>query len=474
MTTGGAAAATGTRDTGSSRLTLLLLCAAQSMLVVDVVAVNVALPSIRDDLGIPDGRLTLVAVAYTLTFGTLLIVFGRLGDLLGRRRLFLIGLGAFTVASLATGLAQAEWQLLTARAAQGAGAAMVSPTALALLTTAFAEGDRRNRALGAWAAVGSGGAIAGQLLGGVLTDLLDWRWIFLVNVPIGAVTVAAARRRLHESRAEDRPALDVRGATVLTAALAAATLALTRYAEGGHPVQATWLLGAAVAAFAVLAVVERRHRAPLIDRRLLRVGGVARANALLAVDAGALGASLFFTTLYMQVVLDYSPLAVGAAFAPITLLILLISPRAGTLTTRYGPKPLIATGFALLAAGMLLLARVPVDGTYRRDVLPAMLLLAVGSGLSYAPIFVAGTAGVPDRDQGLASGFLTCAQELGSAVGVTVLGAVATAATLGDDVAALTAGYRAGLLTAAAVTALSLPLVIGLPRPAAKARPADH
>jgi MFS family permease len=350
---------------------------------------------------------------------------------------------------------------------------MVSPAALALLTTAFGEGASRNRALGYWAAVGSGGAIAGQLLGGVITDLFGWRWIFLINVPIGIITLVLARRHLHESRAADRPTLDLRGAILLTIALAAATLSLTRYAEGDHTTQATQLLGVAAIASLLLIIAERHRRAPLVDRRLLRIGSVARANALLAIDAGALGASLFFTTLYLQVVLGYSPLAVGAAFAPITLLIILISPRAGALVTRYGPRPLIAIGFVLLAAGMLLLARVPADGTYLLDVLPSLLLLAVGSGFSYAPIFIAGTTGVPDRDQGLASGFLNSAQELGAAIGVTVLGAIATAATLSDDTAALTAGYRAGLLTAAAVTALSMILIIGIPRRSAALREAD-
>jgi EmrB/QacA subfamily drug resistance transporter len=462
------------RIASSSRLKLILLCAAQFMLIVDVVVVNVALPTIRADLTIADSRLPLVSVGYTLTFGSLLIVFGRIGDLFGRRRLFLIGLATFTVASLATGLAQSEWQLLTARAGQGIGAAMVSPTALALLTTAFGEGASRNRALGYWGAVGSGGAVAGQLLGGVITDLFGWRWIFLINVPIGIITLMLARRHLHESRAEDRPALDVRGAVMLTVALVAATLSLTRYAEGGHTTQAAWLLGVAAIAFLTLIAVERNHRAPLVDRRLLRIGGVARANALLAIDAGALGASLFFTTLYMQVVLDYSPLTVGAAFAPVTLLIILISPRAGALTTRHGPQPLIAIGFTLLAAGMLLLARVPTDGTYWRDVLPPLLLLAVGSGLSYAPIFIAGTTGVANRDQGLASGFLNSAQELGAAIGVTILGAIATAATIGHDITALTTGYRAGLLTAATITTLSMLLIIGIPRPDPNADPADQ
>lgn len=449
----------GGRIAGPSRLLLFLLCAAQFMLIVDVVVVNVAVPTIRADLAIPDSRLPLVSVAYTLTFGSLLIVFGRLGDLFGRRRLFLIGISVFTVASLATGLSQNEWQIIAARAAQGIGAAMVSPTALALLTTSFGEGASRNRALGYWGAVGSVGAVAGQLLGGILTELVGWRWIFLINVPVGVVAVVLALRFLPESRGQDRPALDLRGAVLLTIALAGVTLALTRFAEGGHTVQATWLVIIATVAFVLLIIAERKHRAPLIDGRVLRMGSVARANVLLAVDAGVLGASLFFTTLYLQIVLGYSALIVGAAFAPITFLIILISPRAGALTTRYGPRRMIAVGFTLLIAGMLLLARVPTDGTYLLDVLPPLLLLAVGSGLSYAPIFIAGTTGVPDRDQGLVSGLLNSGQELGAAVGVTVLGAIATAATIGPGITGLAAGYRAGLITAAAVTALCLILV---------------
>lgn len=462
------------RVAGPSSLRLVLLCAAQFMLIVDVVVVNVALPTIRTDLAIPDSRLPLVSVGYTLTFGSLLIVFGRAGDLLGRRLLFLTGLATFTAASLATGLAQAEWQLVAARAGQGVGAAMVSPTALALLTTAFREGASRNRALGYWAAVGSGGAIAGQLVGGVITDTVGWRGIFLVNVPIGIVTFVLARRHLPESRSGDRPALDLRGALLLTAGLATATLSLTRFAEGGRAAEAAWLAAASAAAWLGLVAVERGHAAPLVDRRPLRVAGVARANVLLAIDAGALGATLFFTTLYLQVVLGYPPLAVGVAFAPVTLLIIVISPRAGALTSRYGPRVLIAGGFALLATGMLLLARVPAGGTYLRDVLPALLLLAAGSGVSYAPIFIAGTTGVADRDQGLASGFLNSAQDLGAALGVTVLGAVATAATPGDGPAALATGYRAGFLAAAAVTALGALLIARIPgatAPAAEPSP---
>ncbi|WP_166427630.1 MFS transporter [Nonomuraea mesophila] len=379
----------------------------------------------------------------------------------------------FTLASLATGLAQAEWQLISARAAQGIGAAMVSPAALSLLTTAFEEGADRNRALGYWAAVGSVGAVAGQLLGGVITDLLGWRWIFLINVPIGIVTLALARRRLQDSRVEGRPTLGMRGAALLTITLALVTLSLTRFAEGGHTAQAAGLAGAAVIAGLLFRLAERNHDAPLIDRRLLRRGSVARASALLAIDAGALGATLFFTTLYLQVVLGHSPLAVGAAFAPISFLIILISPRAGALTTSYGPRLVITIGFTMLAAGMLLLARLPTYGTYLYDVLPAMLLLAVGSGLSYAPIFISGTTGVADRDQGIVSGFLNTAQELGTAIGIVVLSGIATAATFGADPAALTTGYRVGLITAAAAMALSMILIVAIPR-SGTGRRAEH
>ncbi|MDX6740679.1 MFS transporter [Actinocorallia sp. A-T 12471] len=447
--------------TRGRRAVLVLLCLAQAMLIVDVVVVNVALPSIRADLAVPDGRIQLVSIGYTLTFGSLLIVFGRAGDLFGRRRLFLIGLAVFTLTSLATGLAQSEGQLIAARAGQGVGAAMVAPTALALLTTAFAEGPSRTKALGYWAAVGSAGAIGGQLVGGVVTDLFGWRWIFLINVPLGCAALVAARRYLTESVAERGATVNARGAVLLSTGLACSILALTRFAEGGHAVQGGVLAGTALLAWAAFAVTERRHATPVLDRRLLRTGSVARANILLAVNAGTLGATLFFTTLYLQVVLGYSPMEVGLAFAPITLLILLISPRAAALVTRYGTRPPLAAGFVLLVLGTALLARMPDDGTYLRDVLGPFVLLAAGSGLSYAPTFVAGTAGVPASGQGLASGFLNSAQELGAAVGLAVLGALAAARTTapGD----LTSGYRVGLLAGAAALVLCLPLIRALP-----------
>ena len=448
----------------SSHLTLVLLCLAQFMLIVDVVIVNVALPEIRTDLALPDSRLQLVAVGYTLTFGSLLVVFGRAGDLFGRRRIFLTGLVVFTIASLATGLAQTEWQLLSSRAAQGLGAAMVSPTALALLTTAFAEGPDRNRALGYWGAVGSAGAIAGQLLGGLLTDIVGWRAIFLINVPIGLVAFVGAARSLRESHADDQTRLDIRGAALLVAGLSGAIVALTLFAERHH---LDYAIGAALVALSALILFvrqERRHPTPLVDSALVRRTHIVHANLLLAVNAGMLGGALFFTTLYLQVVLGYSPLAVGAAFAPITLLILVLSPSAGTLTTKYGARRMLTVGFPILAAGMLLLARLPDNGRYVRDVLPPLVLLALGSAISYAPTFIAGTSGIEERQQGLASGLLNSAQELGAAIGVTTLGSVAVATTARHADRSLVAGYRVGLVVAATAIAISVALVRRLPR----------
>ena len=445
----------------------VVLCAAQFMLIVDVVIVNVALPPIRDDLDLPDSRLQLVAVAYTLTFGSLLIVLGRLGDLIGRRRLLIIGLAVFTIASLLTSLAQTEWQLLASRAGQGVGAAFVSPAALALLVTSFTDTASRNKALGYWGAVGSAGAISGQLIGGLLTDVFGWRSIFLINVPIGVLTIVAAIRFVHESRDENARRINPTSAACLTVGLIAATYALTRLAEA--PTDRTGVAVGAISCVALAGfwICERTSATPLVDVAVIKTGEVLPANLLLALNAGMLGGSLFFTTLYLQVVLDYSPLDVGVAFAPITVIIMVISARAGPLTTRYGPRRMLGVGFVLVALGMAILARLPINGTYLVDVLPALLLLAAGSGLSYAPLFITGTTGVADADQGLASGLLNSAQELGAALGVTLLGGIAAAATIDVDepsASELVNGYRAGLITASALTLAGLLLVQKLPK----------
>lgn len=463
-------------------LVLAVLCAAQLMLIVDVVIVNVALPSIRASLDVPDAQLQLTGIAYTLTFGSLLIVAARAGDRVGRRRLLVGGLVIFIVASVLTGSAHTTAQLFAGRALQGLGAALVSPNALALLTAAIPEGARRNRALGAWAAVGSGGAIAGQLAGGLLTDVVGWRAVFLVNLPVGVATVVAALRWLPESRPEatadgaeahqvgetagagrtrpGRERIDLGGAITLAAGLGALTYGLSRVAEGSYD---GLLAGVALAAAALLGLfvgLERRHPSPLVRFSVLARRTVRTGNLALALNAGALGGALFFTSLYLQVVLGYSPLAVGVAFAPITAVVLVVSPYAGRLVGRTGARPLLMAGLTLLGLGMVVLARVPTDGSYLVDVLPGLALLAVGSGISYAPTFVAGTWGTGEHDQGLASGLLGTAQELGAAIGLAVLAAAATAAAgaPGDtgDAGALTNGYRAGYLAGAALMVVAV------------------
>jgi MFS family permease len=447
--------------TGRARWAVLALCAAQFVLIVDVVIVTVALPSIRRDLAIPDGRLPLVGVAYTVTFGSLLIVLGRVGDLLGRRRVLLAGMVLFTLASVAAAAGQRDWQLFAARAAQGVGAAMVSANALASINARFAEGAARNWALGLWAAVGSAGAIAGQLVGGAITEFLGWRWIFLINLPVGVVVVAVLAATLAESRGERHGRVDVVGSLLLAGGLALAVLALALSGEGAAP--ATALLVGAVVVLAAFVLVERRRAEPVLRLGLLRLPGVRTANATLFLNAGALGAGLYFVTLYLQVVLGYSALAVSAVFAPITLLILVLSPRVAALVGRFGVRSLLSAGLGLLAAGSLLLARVPVDGGLL-DVLPAMLLFALGSSLSYAPTFVAASSGVPESEQGAAAGLVNSTQELGSAVCLAVLAFAAAAATTGADPAALTAGYRVGFAAAGALLLVALGVALAAPR----------
>ncbi len=438
----------------AQRLRLALLCVAQFVLVLDVVVVNVALPSIRADLAIADPRLPIVGVAYTLTFGALLIVFGRAGDLYGRRRLFRVGLTLFGLASLVAGTASDQWMLFAGRAGQGVGAAMVSPAALSLVIASFPEGASRNRALGVWGAVGSAGAIAGQVIGGTLVDTVGWRWIFLINLPIVAVVVAMAARLLAESRDPNRTSgLDLRGAVLLVAGLGALIVGLVRMTERGVDAAAFAITAVAVLALVALRHVERRHAAPLLDPALLAAGQVRLGNSVLALNAGILTSALFFTTLYLQLVLGMTPLQVGLGFAPVTAIVLVVSPFAGTLVSRHGVRRLLAVGAVAGTLGLLWLARVPTDGTYLRDVMPGLALLAVMGGLGYAPSFVAATTGVGEEHQGVASGLLNTAQELGAALG---LGAIAALA-FSDPGGGATA-YRAGFLAAAATSVVVLVL----------------
>ncbi|MGH3679488.1 MAG: MFS transporter, partial [Natronosporangium sp.] len=386
------------------RLALAVLCGAQFMLIVDIVALNVALPSIQRGLSIQPGQIQLAGVAYTLTFGSLLIVAGRAGDLLGRRRIFRIGLAIFTIASVLTAAAQTGEQLFAGRALQGLGAAMVSSTALALVTSTFAEGEQRNRAIGIWGAIGSGGAVAGQLLGGLLTERFGWQSIFLINLPVGIVAIMLAGRLFTESRAGGRERLDLGGAALLTAGVATFSLTVARIAEQRVDPGLLALGAATVLLLAGFALVQRRHPTPLVQFGLLRNRGVHTGNLVLALLAGATGAALFFTTLYLQGVLGYSPSAVGVAFAPVTVIVLVVSPYAGRLAGRVGVRTLLVTGTTLAVLGLLHLSLVGVDGSYLTEVLPGLTAVALGNGLAFAPTMIAATAGVDARDHGLASG----------------------------------------------------------------------
>ena len=458
-------------------LTLALLCTAQFMLILDVVVVNVALPSIRADLQVPDGALQFVAIAYTVTFGSLLVAFGRAGDLYGRRRILLVGLTLFTLASLTAGLAQTGWQLIASRGLQGIGAAMVSPTALALLTTRFEEGRARNRALSAWGAVGAGGAIAGQLIGGLLTEAAGWRAVFLINVPVGVLAVAAAAVLVSEHRERGAARLDTVAAALLSGGLVPAVLAVTWLPQHGLSPAVVGASSAAVLLLAAFVLRQRRSSAPLIELGLLRRPGVRTGIAALALSSAALTTGLFFTSLYLQVVLGHSALAVGGAFAPLTVLILVITPFAGSVVTRLGVRPPLVLGMALMAAGLAWLGLVRPDGDYWTDVLPGLLAMAVGSGISYAPMFIAATTGVPAGEQGLSSGLLNTSQELGPAIGLAALAGVAAAVTATPAVTDLVSGYRAGFLGAAVLVAVAalvatrLPVGVGRAAAAAAADP---
>ena len=437
--------------------TVIALCAAQFMLILDVVIINVAIPSIRDDLGLLDSRVTLTATAYTVTFGGLLIVSGRAGDRFGRRPVLLGGLGVFVAASLAAGLAQTDWHLFAARGLQGVGAAMVSANALAAITAGLPEGPARNRALGLWAGVGSAGAIAGQLVGGAVTHLLGWRWIFLINVPIGVVVVVALAVLVRAGGRTGSTRLAAVPSMLLMGGLVSGILALTWLAEADMRTASIVAGVLAAVLLTAFAAADRRHAAPLLRLELLRLPGVRTANVTLLLNAGALGATMLFVTLYLQLGLGWTPLAVGIAFAPITLIILLLSPRVAALVPRTGVRTLLTAGLVLLAAGAVLLARVPADGTYGVDVLPGMLLLALGSSLAYAPTFIAASSGVAAEDHGASSGLINTAQEAGAALGIALLGLVATWPA-GEGT-----GYRAGLLGAAALFVVAAVVAVRTP-----------
>jgi EmrB/QacA subfamily drug resistance transporter len=437
---------------------LALLLGVQFMVVLDIAIVNVALPSIQTDLGFSQENLQWVVSAYALLFGGFLLLGGRVADLLGRRRLFVAGLIVFTAASLLSGLAWGEGALIGARALQGLGAAMITPAALSILTTTFAEGKERNAALGAWGAVGAFGAVAGVLLGGVLTDALSWEWIFFVNVPVGILGLVLAPILLTESRDARAKSFDVPGAVFVTGGLVTLVYAITQANNYGWGSAATiGLFAGALVLLAAFIAWELRTAEPLMRFGILRLRTVTGANVAGLILGTAMFAMFLMLTLYMQQVLHYSAMKTGVAYLAVAGTAIFWSALAAQLVTRVGVKPVLVVGMTALSAGLLYFTQVSVSGSYVGDLLPGFLLIAVGLGFSFVPISIAALAGVQSAEAGLASGLINTSQQIGGALGIAALTAVATSTT-NDGIAsgtavpvALTDGFQAAFIGAAAI-----------------------
>jgi EmrB/QacA subfamily drug resistance transporter len=456
----------------AKNLALLLLAMTQFVIVIDASIVNIALPSIGRALSFSQTDLSWVVNAYTLTFGGFLLLGGRLADLMGRRRMFMVGLVVFSLASLAGGLAQSEAWLIAARALQGLGGALVSPAALSIITTTFAEGGERNRALGVWGAVAGAGGAAGVLLGGVLTSGLSWRWVLFVNVPIGLLCTFLAPRVLLESRAEvETRSFDLPGAVTVTAGLSLLVYALVDAVNAGWGSAAT--LGKIAAALVLLATfiaIERRQRAPLMPFSIFRLRTLRGADTVALLIGMSLFSMFFFVSLYMQQVLHYSALKAGLSYLPLAFGIIISAGGASAAVTRFGFKPVLITGLLFVAAGLFWFSQVPPHGgTFAADVLGPSLLAAVGLGLSFVPVTIAAVTGTRPHEAGLASGLVNTAQQVGGALGLAILATVANSRTKallhagGHDLAyALTKGFERAFLVGTGFALVGALLAIGL------------
>jgi EmrB/QacA subfamily drug resistance transporter len=450
---------------------LALIAVAQFMVILDATIVNVALPTIKVDVGFSEQSLSWVLNAYTLVFGGFLLLGGRAADRLGRRRLFVAGITVFSGASLVCGLSQSEGMLLGARAVQGLGGAMVSPAALSIILTTFAEGPERNRALAVWGAIAGAGGAIGLLLGGVIVDLLSWRWVFFVNVPIGATVLALTPRIVPESRSEagGNGGYDIGGAIAITLGTIALVFTLIKADSWGWTSDRT-LAGFAVAAVLLVTfvVIERRHPDPLVPLRIFSNRSLAAADGTLLLLAAALFGMFYFLTLYLQQVLGYSALTTGVAYLPLSLTLIGASALASRLVDRFTPKPVLSTGLIVAAIGFVLITLVNGRGDYASHVLPAMIVLGVGLGLAFVPITIAATTGVASGDSGLASGLLNTTQQVGGSLGLAILASISTSRTNsalagGSPLpGALTHGFKGAFVVAAILCVLGLLVAITL------------
>ncbi len=448
-------------------IVLVLVCIAQFMVVLDATITNVALPSIQTDLGMSDADLQWIVNAYTLVFGGFLLLGGRAGDLIGRKRVFLAGVVLFTLASLLAGLAPSETWLIVARGLQGLGAALVSPAALSIVTTTFEEGAERTKAMGVWAAIAVGGGAVGLILGGILVDTLSWEWIFFVNVPVGIAAFAFSFVLVPESVDEHaHRSFDVFGAVTVTAGLVALVYGIVRSAERG------WTSGEVLACLAVAAVllsafvlIELRARSPLVRLDIFKVKTLRAANIAMLLVASGLFAMFFFNTLYLQRVLGYSALQAGLAFLPFTAGIIVGSGLSQFMIPKLGAREVPLIGLGLGVVGMLLFLRLEPAGSYVTDVLPPILFASIGMGLVFVPVTLIATSGLPHSDAGLASGLFNTSQQIGGALGLAILSTLATSKTtdeleaLGgvpsadDQASALVAGFHVAYLAGAILLA---------------------
>lgn len=440
---------------------LIALCLGELMIVLDTTIVNVALPSIHADLGFTETTLVWVVNAYMLTYGGFLLLGGRLGDLYGHRRMFLAGLVLFTLASLVCGVASTQWMLVSARAAQGLGGAVVSAVALSLIMTLFPEAQARARAMGVYGFVCAGGGSVGVLLGGLLTSQLDWHWVFLVNLPVGVGVFALTLHLVQPGGADATQKLDVAGAVTVTLSLLLAVYGIVDGNRAGWlSLQTISLLAGAALLFLAFLFIESRVRSPLMPLSLFRARNVAVANAAAMLWAASMFAWFFISALYMQLVLNYDPMEVGLAFLPSNLIMAAFSlGLSARMVLRYGLRGPLAVGLLLAAAGLALFARAPVNGGFWIDVFPAMLLLGLGSGIALNPVLLAAMNGVEEKDAGLASGVVNTSFMMGGALGLAVLASSAAARTGmleaagAQKLAALNGGYQLAF-AAGAVCAL--------------------
>jgi EmrB/QacA subfamily drug resistance transporter len=442
---------------------LALVCVAFFMTILDVSIVNVALPSIKNSLHVSDNTLQWVLIAYSITFGGFLLLGGRAADLLGRRRMFMVGVTVFSAASLVCGLANTIGVLIAARAVQGVGAAIVSPATLSIITTTFEEGSERNKALGIWGAMGGSGAAAGVLFGGILTKYLGWEWIFFVNVPVGAIVLALTRPIVRESRIPGLKGFDAGGAVTITSSLALLVYAISKAPDVGWATGRTiGLLIAAAALFVAFLVIETRSSSPMVPFDIFRIRTVTGANVCGFFLGAVVFSNFFLLTLYVQQVLGYSALKTGLTFLATAGTVIPVAGVSQALVTRVGPRPVLAVGLTLITGGMLWYTQIPVEGSFFTHLLPGYVLVGVGMAFSFIPMSIAALAGVGPQEAGLASGLINTTQQIGGALGVAIAATVAfthtqTLLESGHSAAsAATSGFALGFWVIAGISAVSV------------------